>query len=59
MKTVIVLLRGCIAEYERGIVADGDKLLRSALRLRTETMKAEKLARTHSDEPKAKTFEKM
>ena len=55
MKIVIALLKSAVSEYEKGVVADADQLLRAAMRLRTETLRAEKLNRSHFTVPKDKT----
>lgn len=58
MKTVITLLKAASLEYEKGIVADGDKLLQSAVKLRTQMLKAQELAEEHSAKKTDFTTEK-
>ncbi len=55
MKIIITLLKAAVSEFENGIVADGDKLLISAMKLRNETRKAEKLAAAHFTMPAQKS----
>jgi len=58
MKTIIVLLKAATVEYERGDVSDGDKLLKAAMKLRSEMVRAEKLAENHFGTPKDQKAEK-
>jgi len=58
MKTIIVLIKTAIIEFERGNVDDGDKLLKAAMKLRSEMVRAEKLAENHFGTPKDQKAEK-
>lgn len=59
MRTVTVLLKAAVLEFEKGVVSDGDKLLQSATRLRNQMLKADRLAEAHSVKKTAPTTEKI